>query len=81
MATSKENCAVGSPAHSAGTQVSLCEVLDRVLNKGAVVTGEIMISVAGIELLYVGIGLVIGSVETLLEAMNEEERTSTLGSS
>jgi len=30
--------------------VSLAEILDRVLNKGAVVAGEVVISVAGIDL-------------------------------
>ncbi len=54
---------------SLARQVSICELLDRVLNKGAVLTGEIVISVAGIELLYVGVNLLISSVETLLEAM------------
>lgn len=56
-------------------QVSLCELLDRVLNKGAVLTGEIVISVADIELLYVGINLLISSVETLLEAMDGQRPT------
>lgn len=53
---------------------SLCEVLDRVLNKGAVITGELVISVADIDLLYVGIGLVISSVETLLNSMDPKTR-------
>lgn len=47
-------------------EVSLCELLDRVLNRGAVVTGEIVIAVADIELLYVGLSLLVCSVETLL---------------
>src|SRR5262245_34642203 len=38
--------------------VSLSEVLDRVLNKGVVVTGEVMISVAGIDLVYLGLNVV-----------------------
>lgn len=46
-------------------QVSLCEVLDRVLNKGAVVTGEVVISVAGIDLLYVGLNVLVSSIETM----------------
>ena len=50
--------------------VSICELLDRVLNKGAVLTGELTISVANIELLYVGLSLVISSVETLLDTMD-----------
>lgn len=44
--------------------VSLCEVLDRVLNKGVVVAGEVIISVADIDLVYLGLRLVLTSVET-----------------
>lgn len=47
-------------------QVALCELLDRVLNKGVVLVGEVTISVADIDLLYLGINLVVSSVETLL---------------
>jgi hypothetical protein len=36
-----------------------------VLDTGAVVSGEIVISVAGVDLLYLGLNLVVGSVETL----------------
>jgi hypothetical protein len=39
-------------------------VLDRVLNKGAVVAGEVVISVAGVDLLYLGLNVVLTSVET-----------------
>ena len=52
------------PCHLRG-QVTLCDVLDRVLDTGAVVSGEIVISVAGVDLLYLGLNLVVGSVETL----------------
>jgi gas vesicle structural protein len=44
--------------------VSLAEVLDRVLTKGAVVAGEVVISVAGIDLVYLGLNVVLTSVET-----------------
>jgi hypothetical protein len=44
--------------------VSLCEVLDRVLNKGVVVAGEVVISVADIDLVYLGLHLILTSVET-----------------
>ena len=43
---------------------SLCEALDRILNKGAVVAGEVTISVAGIDLIYLGVQLLLTSVET-----------------
>jgi hypothetical protein len=45
-------------------QVSLCEVLDRVLNKGAVLVGEATISVADIDLIYLGLQVVLTSMET-----------------
>ena len=44
--------------------VSLCEALDRVLNKGAVIVGDIMISVADIDLVYLGLQVILTSVET-----------------
>ncbi len=44
--------------------ISLCETLDRVLNKGVVIAGEIVISVADIDLIYLGLQLVLTSVET-----------------
>ncbi|MDP2896855.1 MAG: gas vesicle protein [bacterium] len=48
--------------------VSLCEALDRVLNKGAVVAGELAISVADIDLIFLGLRLVLTSIETAREA-------------
>jgi hypothetical protein len=44
--------------------VSLCEALDRVLNKGAVIVGEVTISVANVDLIYLGLQLVLTSIET-----------------
>lgn len=43
---------------------TLCEALDRVLNKGAVVAGELTISVANVDLIYLGLQLMITSIET-----------------
>jgi hypothetical protein len=53
-----------TPVVSAREQVSLCEALDRVLNKGAVVVGEVTISVADIDLIYLGLQVVLTSIET-----------------
>lgn len=44
--------------------VSLCDALDRVLHKGVVVKGEVTISVADVELVYLGVQLLLASVET-----------------
>jgi hypothetical protein len=43
--------------------ISLCEILDRVLTKGVVVVGEVIISVADVDLVYLGLELVLASVE------------------
>ena len=47
-----------------GEHISLCEVLDRVLNKGVVLVGEVTISVANIDLIYLGLNLILASIET-----------------
>ena len=43
--------------------LSLCEVLDRVLYKGVVVSGEVVISVADVDLLYLRLLLTLTSVD------------------
>lgn len=45
-------------------EVSLCEALDRILNKGAVLVGEVVISVADIDLVYLGLQVILASMET-----------------
>ena len=45
--------------------VTLLEILDRVLNKGVVITGDIVISVADVDLVYLGLKLLLSSVETM----------------
>jgi len=59
-------------------RVSLCEVLDRVLNKGVVVAGEVVISVADIDLVYLGLHLVLTSVETARGRKNEAAKAAAL---
>jgi hypothetical protein len=55
-----------------GRQVSLCEALDRVLNKGIVVAGEVTISVAGVDLVYLGLQLTLMSVETAKQCVRPQ---------
>ena len=45
--------------------VTLLEVLDRVLDKGAVVSGDIVISLADVDLIYIGLKVLVSSVETM----------------
>lgn len=46
-------------------EVTLVELVDRVLNKGVSLTGDITLSVAGVDLVYVGLRLLLASVSTL----------------
>ena len=46
------------------SQMSLAELVNRVLDRGAVITGEVTISVAGVDLLFLGLQLVLASTET-----------------
>jgi hypothetical protein len=46
-------------------RVTLLEVLDRALNKGVVISGDIVISVADVDLIYLGLKVLLSSVETM----------------
>jgi hypothetical protein len=50
---------------AASKDVTLLEVLDRVLNKGVVISGDIVISVADVDLIYLGLKVLLSSVETM----------------
>jgi len=56
------------------SELSLLDLADRLLSRGVVVAGEATISVAGIDLIYLGLNVVLASVETLREA--DERRRS-----
>jgi gas vesicle structural protein len=46
-------------------QITLLELVDRVLNKGVVLTGDITLSVADVDLVYVGLRVLLASVGTI----------------
>jgi len=45
--------------------VTLLEILDRVLEKGVVISGDVVISVADVDLIYLGLKVLLSSVETM----------------
>ena len=45
-------------------RITLLETLDRVLNKGVVIAGDVTLSVADVDLVFVGLRLLLSSVET-----------------
>ena len=54
-----------------GNELSLLETLDHVLNRGLVIAGEITISVADIDLIFIGLNVMVSSVETAREVLRK----------
>jgi gas vesicle structural protein len=46
-------------------ELSLADLVSRVLDKGAVISGDVTISVAGVDLIYLGLNLVVSSIESM----------------
>ena len=59
-------------------EIVLVELVDRVLNRGVVLAGDITLSVAGVDLVYVGLRLLLASVGTLEELRQENGRDPVL---
>jgi hypothetical protein len=55
------------------SDVSLLETLDHVLSRGLVIAGEITISVADIDLIFLGLNVLLTSVETANEVVRKRE--------
>jgi gas vesicle structural protein len=53
--------------------LSLLETLDHVLNRGLVIAGEITISVADIDLIFLGLNVLLSSIETANEVIRKRE--------
>ncbi|HTM43023.1 MAG TPA: gas vesicle protein [Terriglobales bacterium] len=60
-------------------EVSLLDILDHVLNAGVVIHGSLVISLAGVDLVYVGLNVVLTSVETALRHMRLEQLPDRAG--
>lgn len=45
-------------------RVKLVEVLDRLLNRGVYLEGDLTLAVANIDLIYVGLRVLVSSIET-----------------
>src|SRR3954466_13138341 len=58
--------------------LSLLETLDPVLDHGLVIAGEVTIAVADIDLIYLGLNLLLGSVESVNRVLGTRERRMEL---
>jgi hypothetical protein len=54
-------------------RIALVELVDRVLGKGVVLTGDVTLSVAGVDLVYLGLRVLLTSVASLEQGFEREE--------
>jgi hypothetical protein len=59
--------AILNPQRVGEEEASLLDILDHVLNAGIVLQGSLVISVAGVDLVYLGLNAVLTSVETAMK--------------
>jgi len=55
------------------SELSLLETLDHVLSKGLVITGEITISVADVDLIFLGLNVLVSSAEKANEVLRSRK--------
>lgn len=53
------------PSFTLDRHATLVDAVDHLLNRGAVLVGEAKLSLAGVDLVYLGVNLLVSSVETL----------------
>ena len=47
-------------------ELSVLEALDHLLDRGVVIAGEAIISVGGVDLLYLGLNVVLANVDAII---------------
>ena len=62
------------------SELSLLETLDHVLSRGLVIAGEITIAVADIDLIFLGLNVLLTSVETANDVIRRREAEKSTAS-
>ena len=52
--------------------LALVDALDHLLDRGVVISGEAMISVGSVDLLYLGLNVLLANVDTLIRSQKSE---------
>lgn len=55
-------------------EIALIDILDVILDKGVAIRADLVISIAGIDLVYLDLRLLISSVESLVQAQTETRK-------
>jgi hypothetical protein len=61
------------------SQISLVDLLDRLLSSGVVLSGEVTLSIADIELVTISLRALLASASTTLSPPDEELRSDEAG--
>lgn len=76
MADNSKAEAILTPQGVNENEASLLDILDHVLNAGVVLHGSLVISVAGVDLVYLGLNAILTSVETALKHVRRAQLNS-----
>jgi hypothetical protein len=53
-------------------ELSVLEALDHLLDRGVVIAGEAIISIGGVDLLYLGLNVVLANVDAIIRVSKPE---------
>jgi hypothetical protein len=53
-------------------ELSLLETLDHLLDRGVVISGDAVISVGDVDLLYLGLNVVLANVDAIIRVTNKK---------
>jgi hypothetical protein len=56
--------------------VSLLDIIDHILNAGVVIRGSLVVSLAGVDLVYLGLDVILTSVETAIRYLQLQPLSS-----
>lgn len=52
-------------------ELALVDALDHLLDRGVVISGEAIISVGSVDLLYLGLNVLLANVDTLIQSQSK----------
>ncbi|UJL47065.1 gas vesicle protein [Virgibacillus sp. NKC19-16] len=58
-------------------EVGLIDILDVILDKGVAIKGDLIISIAGVDLVYLDLRVLVAAVETLVQSQENNRKDVT----
>lgn len=74
MSQPSTNVVIASPGEN--DELTLLDLLDHVLSTGVVIRGSLIISLAGVDLVYLGLDVILTSVETAFRQLPQARSLS-----